>query len=90
MSESDHPSRIVRFGLFEANLETGELWKRGLRIPLQGQPFQVFAILLEHSGELVTREVLRQKVWPEDTRRFRPCIEYGHYKDPISSGGRCR
>ena len=67
MSESDRPSRIVRFGLFEANLETRELWKRGIRIPLQGQPFQVFLILLEHPGELVTREILRERVWPQDT-----------------------
>src|SRR6476646_6533056 len=67
MSESDRPSRIARFGLFEANLETRELWKRGVRIPLQGQPFQVFAILLEHPGELVTREALRERVWPQDT-----------------------
>jgi DNA-binding winged helix-turn-helix (wHTH) protein len=36
-------------------------------VPLQGQPFQVFAILLEHPGELATREELRRKVWPEDT-----------------------
>jgi DNA-binding winged helix-turn-helix (wHTH) protein/Tol biopolymer transport system component len=67
MSESDRPSRIVRFGLFEANLETRELWKRGVRIPLQGQPFQVLAILLEHPAELVTREALREQVWPKDT-----------------------
>jgi len=67
MSESDRPSRIVRFGLFEANLETKELWRRGIKVPLQGQPFQVFAILLEQSGQLVTREVLRQRVWPKDT-----------------------
>ena len=67
MRKSDRPSRIVHFGLFEADLDTRELWKRGVRIPLQGQPFQVFAILLEHSGELVTREALRQRVWPQDT-----------------------
>lgn len=62
-----HSAQIVRFGLFEADLQTGELRKSGVKVPLQGQPFQVCAILLTHSGELVTREELRQQVWPEDT-----------------------
>ena len=67
MDNGDRSRRIVRFGVFEADLETGELRKNGAKVPLQGQPFQVCAILLERSGELVTREELRQKVWPEDT-----------------------
>ena len=67
MDEVNRSAQIVRFGVFEADLQTGELRKNGVRVPLQGQPFQVCAILLEHSGELVTREELRQKVWPEDT-----------------------
>ena len=67
MDNGDRSRRIVRFGVFEADFETGELRKNGAKIPLQGQPFQVCAILLERSGELVTREELRQKVWPEDT-----------------------
>src|SRR6266436_6122963 len=67
MDESKRSAQIVRFGIFEADLQTGELHKNGIRVPLQGQPFQVCAILLEHSGELVTREELRRKVWPEDT-----------------------
>ena len=45
----------------------GELYKNGVKVPLQGQPFQVCSLLLEHAGELVTREELRQRVWPEDT-----------------------
>jgi Tol biopolymer transport system component/DNA-binding winged helix-turn-helix (wHTH) protein len=65
--EQFDPPQIVRFGVFEADLKTGELRKNGVKVPLQGQPFQVFAILLGHSGELVTREELRQKVWPQDT-----------------------
>ena len=48
-------------------MQTGELRKNGHKVPLQGQPFQVFAILLQHRGKLVTREELRRKVWPEDT-----------------------
>ena len=67
MNNGDRSRNIVRFGVFEADLETGELRKNGVRVPLQSQPFQVCAILLKRSGELVTREELRQKVWPEDT-----------------------
>jgi DNA-binding winged helix-turn-helix (wHTH) protein len=62
-----YPHEIVRFGVFEADLQTGELHKNGMKVPLQGQPFQVFAILLDRSGELVTREELRKRVWPKDT-----------------------
>jgi DNA-binding winged helix-turn-helix (wHTH) protein len=67
MGEANGSARVVRFGDFEADLRTGELHKNGVRVPLQGQPFQVCAILLSHSGELVTREELREKVWPDDT-----------------------
>ncbi|HTD22968.1 MAG TPA: winged helix-turn-helix domain-containing protein [Terriglobales bacterium] len=58
---------IVRFAVYEANLRTGELRKHGNRMRLQEQPFQVLALLLEKPGELVTREELRQKLWPADT-----------------------
>lgn len=67
MAEVNSSAKIVRFGVFEADLQTGGLRKKGIRVPLQDQPFQVFAILLENSGELVTREELRRRVWPEDT-----------------------
>ncbi len=67
MDDSNRSTKIVRFGIFEADLQTGELRKNGIKVRLQGQPFQVLAILLEHADELVTREELRQKVWPEDT-----------------------
>jgi Tol biopolymer transport system component/DNA-binding winged helix-turn-helix (wHTH) protein len=67
MNNGHHSARFVRFGLFEADLQTGELHKNGARVPLQGQPFQVCAILLSRAGELVSREELRQQVWPEDT-----------------------
>src|SRR5580704_12600237 len=56
-----------RFSSFELNTRTGELRKHGLRIRLQEQPFQVLTVLLETPGELVTREELRRRVWPEDT-----------------------
>lgn len=67
MAEVNSSAKIVRFGVFEADLQTGELRKNGLKVPLQDQPFQVCAILLENSGKLVTREELRRRVWPEDT-----------------------
>src|SRR6476660_6877775 len=67
MHNGQRSAQIVRFGLFEADLQTGELRKDGVKVPLQGQPFQVCAILLSRSGELVSREELRQQVWPEDT-----------------------
>jgi len=59
--------RIVRFGNFEVDLQSGELRNKGLKVKLQGQPFQVLAILLERAGEVVTREELRIKLWPADT-----------------------
>jgi len=58
---------LVRFGPFEADVKTGELWNSGTRVRLQEQPFQVLAMLLARPGELVTREELRQKLWPADT-----------------------
>jgi DNA-binding winged helix-turn-helix (wHTH) protein len=67
MNNGDHSRQIFCFGAFEADLETGELCKNGAKVPLQSQPFQVFAILLKRSGELVSRDELRQNVWPQDT-----------------------
>jgi len=58
---------ILRFGAFEADLPARELRKRGLRLKLQEQPFQVLVMLLERPGEIVTREQLRQKLWPAET-----------------------
>jgi cholera toxin transcriptional activator len=59
--------RIVRFGVFEADLAAGELRKRGARIRLQEQPFQMLALLLERPGDVISRDELRQKLWPADT-----------------------
>jgi TolB-like protein/DNA-binding winged helix-turn-helix (wHTH) protein/Tfp pilus assembly protein PilF len=55
----------LRFGVFEADLRLGELTKRGKRVALQEQPFQVLAMLLAKPGELVSREELRAKLWPQ-------------------------
>jgi TolB-like protein/DNA-binding winged helix-turn-helix (wHTH) protein/tetratricopeptide (TPR) repeat protein len=59
--------RRVRFGVFEIDLHAGELLKNGLKIKLQEQPFQILTMLLSRPGEVVTREELRQKLWPTDT-----------------------
>jgi Tol biopolymer transport system component/DNA-binding winged helix-turn-helix (wHTH) protein len=59
--------RVVRFGTFEVDVPAGELRKNGLKLKLQEQPFQVLCMLLEHPGEVVTREELRGKLWPGDT-----------------------
>ena len=61
------PARLRRFGLFEVDLHACELRKQGRKIKLQKQPCQILAILLEHSGEVVTREEFRKCLWPSDT-----------------------
>ncbi len=60
-------NRVLRFGAFELDVSAGELRKDGVRIRLQGQPFQVLCILLERAGEIVSRDELRQRLWPEGT-----------------------
>src|SRR5438552_5009235 len=60
-------ARIVRFAVFEFDLGTGELRKHGLRIKLKGQPIDVLTMLLDHPGEVVTREDLQKRLWPADT-----------------------
>ena len=57
----------ARFGPFEVDLRTHELWKFGTRLKLIGQPFEILAVLLRKAGELVTREELRSRLWPADT-----------------------
>jgi len=59
--------RLLRFGQFELDLRTAEIYKQGKRIKLQEQPCQVLALLIERPGELVSREELRKKLWPNDT-----------------------
>jgi|SRR5579859_483280 len=67
MPSSHRESKLLRFGVFEVDLEAGELRKNGARIRLQEQPFQVLATLLQNAGQVVTRENLREKIWPADT-----------------------
>ena len=67
MAVSQNNRKVARFGLFELDLSAGELRKSGVKLRLQGQPFQVLALLLERAGDVVTREELQQKLWPSDT-----------------------
>lgn len=63
MGQANDSSRRLRFGVFEVDLRAGELTRRGLRVRLQDQPFQVLVTLLERPGEVVTRAELREKIW---------------------------
>ena len=65
MAETAHQLRLLRFGDFEADLRSGELRKAGVRLKFGGQPFQVLSILLEQPGEVVTREELQKRLWPD-------------------------
>ncbi len=58
---------FVRFGVFEADLDSCELRKQGHKLKLQTQPCQVLKLLLEHPGEVISREEFRKRLWPEDT-----------------------
>ena len=69
MQANDAPRRLG-FGVFEVDLRAGQLTKRGRRLRLQEQPFQVLAMLLEKPGELVTREELRSRLWPRTVVDF--------------------
>lgn len=59
--------RVYRFGLYEAETRSGELRRSGIKQKIQGQPFEVLVALLERPAEVVTREELRQRLWPSDT-----------------------
>jgi TolB-like protein/DNA-binding winged helix-turn-helix (wHTH) protein/tetratricopeptide (TPR) repeat protein len=65
--EATDRTRRTRFDAFEVDMRAGEVRKHGIRLKLHRQPFQVLSLLLEHPGDVVTREELRQKLWPGDT-----------------------
>jgi DNA-binding winged helix-turn-helix (wHTH) protein/tetratricopeptide (TPR) repeat protein len=67
MEKNDHTVPCFRFGVFDVDPRAGELRKSGTRISLQGQPLQVLVALLERPGEVVTREDLRRRIWPEES-----------------------
>src|SRR5580658_10313536 len=61
---------VLRFGVFEADIRAGELKKAGRRIELQEQPFRLLVMLLETPGQVVTREELHSKLWPQTVVDF--------------------
>jgi DNA-binding winged helix-turn-helix (wHTH) protein len=67
MSQPAPAPAILRFDVYALDLRAGEFYKSGRKIKLQEQPFQILAMLLEHPGEVVTREQMRQRLWPGDT-----------------------
>jgi DNA-binding winged helix-turn-helix (wHTH) protein len=67
------PARRYRFGVFEADSTTGELRRRGVRVKLHSQPFQVLFMLLERPGEMLTREEICRELWPDGT-----FVDYEH------------
>src|SRR5579872_5511355 len=67
MEQTVEPGKLFRFGLFEAEPACSTLTRNGVRVKIQEQPFRVLILLLERPSEIVTREELRQKLWPEGT-----------------------
>ncbi len=66
MPDTSSGPKVIRFGEFEADLRAGRLFKRGVRVKLREQVFVVLSLLLEHAGEVVTREDLQRRLWPGD------------------------
>src|SRR5262245_16676531 len=64
---SESQSDRVRFGPYETDLVTHELWKNGVKLKLGGQPFEILAILLRRQGQMVSREELKKELWAADT-----------------------
>ncbi len=73
VTDFPNPVRRYRFGAFEADASTGELRRRGIRIKLNAQPFQVLSMLLDRPGEVLTREEIAKELWPEGT-----FVDYDH------------
>jgi DNA-binding winged helix-turn-helix (wHTH) protein len=65
VKKSPQNVQVIRFATFEVDLRSGELRKGGVKLKLSGQPFQVLAILLERPGDVVTREELQERLWPD-------------------------
>src|SRR2546426_513739 len=66
MGQSADPHRVLCFGSFEVDIVSGELRRQGLKIRLQDQPFRLLVLLLGHAGDVVTRENVRETLWPAD------------------------
>jgi DNA-binding winged helix-turn-helix (wHTH) protein len=66
MPDTVTPQKVLRFSEFEVDLRAGLLFKRGVKVRLREQVFEVLSMLLEHAGEVVTREELKKRLWPGD------------------------
>jgi eukaryotic-like serine/threonine-protein kinase len=67
VGSNSQDSCVIQFGAFQVDLHSGELRKAGIKLKLHAQPFQILAMLLEQPGKLISREEIRQRLWPEDT-----------------------
>jgi DNA-binding response OmpR family regulator len=67
MARAPKSANVIRFGLFEVDLQARELRKGGIKLKIHEQPFQVLIALLERPGEVVPREELRRKLWQAET-----------------------
>lgn len=67
MENATHAPVTIKFGVFEVDLCSGEVHKAGVQIKIQGQPFKILTLLLEHPGQVVSREDLRRKIWPNES-----------------------
>src|SRR5215470_15797883 len=65
--EPTRPTSVARFGIYEISFQSGELRKAGIKIKVQQQPLKLLEILLEHPGEIVTRDELRTRIWPQES-----------------------
>jgi FimV-like protein len=65
--ESPRPASVLRFGLYEVSLQSGELRKAGVKIQVQQQPLKILGMLLERPGEVITRDELRTRIWPKES-----------------------
>ena len=65
MNEVQGSGIVTRFGTFEVNFQSRELRKHGMRIRLEEKPFQILEMLLDRAGDVVTRSMLREKLWPD-------------------------
>src|SRR5262249_58787808 len=67
MPVQDTSPKLVQFGVFELDLQQGELRKQGVKVKLQDQPLKILQLLLETHGEIVSRDQLRSRIWSADT-----------------------
>lgn len=77
MNESSPARRILRFGTYQCDLSTRELFKNGVKVKLADQPFRLLALLLERPGEVVTRQELKERLWPDSS--------FGDFNDGLNT-----